>query len=111
MVDTFAFAASVTDCDVETNLIELYRGYRLDGRDPALAIAYAALERTGHQPRGVPVGGGADANVFNARGIPCAVLSNGMASIHSPDEHIAVADLDTMVDVTLALVDAALAGQ
>jgi tripeptide aminopeptidase len=109
MVDTFAFAASVTDCDVETNLIELYRGYQLDERDPALTIAYSALERTGHQPRGVPVGGGADANVFNARGIPCAVLSNGMASIHSPDEHIAVADLDTMVDVTLALVDAALA--
>jgi tripeptide aminopeptidase len=111
MVDTFAFAASVTDCDVETNLIELYRGYRLDQGDPALTIAYAALERTGLQPRGVPVGGGADANVFNARGIPCAVLSNGMAGIHSPDEHIAVADLDTMVDVTLALVDAALAGQ
>ena len=109
MVDAFAFAASVTDCDVETNLTELYRGYRLEAENPALAIAYSALERTGHTPRGVPVGGGADANVFNARGIPCVVLSNGMADIHSPDEHIAVADLDAMVDVTLALVDAALA--
>jgi tripeptide aminopeptidase len=109
MVDAFAFAASVTDCDVETNLTELYRGYRLAAENPALAIAYSALERTGHTPRGVPVGGGADANVFNARGIPCVVLSNGMADIHSPDEHIAVADLDAMVDVTLALVDAALA--
>ena len=34
-------------------------------------------------------------------------LANGMAEIHTPDEHIAVADLDAMVDVTLALVDAA----
>ena len=109
MVDAFAFAASVTDCDVETNLTELYRGYRLETGNPALGLAYAALERAGHTPRGVPVGGGADANVFNARGIPCVVLSNGMADIHSPDEHIAVADLDAMVDVTLALVDAALA--
>ena len=32
-----------------------------------------------------------------------------MAEIHTPDEHIAVADLDAMVDVTLALVDAAAA--
>ena len=30
-----------------------------------------------------------------------------MAAIHSSDERIAVADLDAMVDVTLALVDAA----
>jgi di/tripeptidase len=34
-------------------------------------------------------------------------LANGMADIHTPDERIAVADLDAMVDVTVALVDAA----
>jgi acetylornithine deacetylase/succinyl-diaminopimelate desuccinylase-like protein len=28
-----------------------------------------------------------------------------MAEIHTADEHIAVADLEAMVDVTLALVD------
>ena len=37
----------------------------------------------------------------------CVNLANGMAEIHTPDEHIAVADLDAMVEVTLALVDAA----
>ena len=50
-------------------------------------------------------GGGADANVFNERGLPCLNLANGMADIHTPDEHIAVADLEAMVDVTLALVE------
>jgi acetylornithine deacetylase/succinyl-diaminopimelate desuccinylase-like protein len=30
-----------------------------------------------------------------------------MAEIHTPDEHIAVADLEAMVDVTLALLNAA----
>ena len=34
-------------------------------------------------------------------------LANGMVGIHTPDEHIAVADLEAMVEVTLALVDAA----
>ena len=52
-------------------------------------------------------GGAADANVFNERGLACLNLANGMAEIHTPDEHIAVADLDAMVEVTLALVDAA----
>ena len=36
-------------------------------------------------------------------------LANGMTDIHTSDERITVADLDGMVDVTLALVDAALA--
>jgi acetylornithine deacetylase/succinyl-diaminopimelate desuccinylase-like protein len=30
-----------------------------------------------------------------------------MAEIHTPDEHIAISDLDAMVEVTLALIDAA----
>ena len=34
-------------------------------------------------------------------------LANAMVDIHTPDERIAVADLEAMVDVTLALVDVA----
>ena len=34
-------------------------------------------------------------------------LANGMTDIHTPDERIAIEDLERMVDVTLALVDAA----
>ena len=107
MVDAFAFAASVTDCDVETQLSGMYQGYRLQDGNTALRLALAGLERAGFPPRQVEVGGGADANVFNERGLPCVVLANGMAAIHSPDEHIAVSDLDAMVEVTLALVEAA----
>ncbi len=107
MVETFAFAASVNDCEVETHLEELYPGYRLEPDQPALALAFGALERAGFTPQPVEVGGGADANIFNARGLPCAVLANGMLDIHSPDERIAVADLEAMVDVTLAAVDLA----
>ena len=107
MVDAFAYAAAVTDCEVETRIDEIYRGYRVDASDPALSLARRALERTGFEPRDVEVGGGADTNVFRARGLACVVLSNGMAEIHGPREHIAVADLEAMVDVTLALVDLA----
>ena len=41
------------------------------------------------------------------RGLACLNLANGMAAIHSPEEHIAVADLEGMVEVTLELVAAA----
>jgi tripeptide aminopeptidase len=52
-------------------------------------------------------GGGADANVFNERGLQCLNLANGMTDIHTADERIAVEDLERMVEVTLALVETA----
>src|SRR5207248_1719147 len=70
-------------------------------------IAAAALERSGIRPSYGLSGGGADANVFNERGLQCLNLANGMTDIHTPDERIAVADLERMVDVTLALVEVA----
>ena len=110
MVDSFTFAASIAECEVEIELEEKYRGYRFGPDDPPLRLAFAALAEAGFEPRGIQAGGGADANVFTAAGRPCANLANGMARIHSADEHIAVADLEAMVDVTLNLVEAARGG-
>ena len=107
MLDTFAFAATVTECTLETEVSETYQGYRFKDSDPVVQLARTALERCGHEFVPTLTGGGADANVFNAKGLPCLNLANGMMEIHTADEHIAVADLDAMVEVTLALVDAA----
>ena len=107
MLDAFTFAAGAAECEVETKLEQAFVGYRFRRDDLPVRLAAAALERTGYTPSYVLTGGGADANVFNARGIPCVNLANGMTDIHTPDERIAVEDLERMVDVTLALVDAA----
>jgi len=107
MLDSFAFAAAVADCEVETRVEDKYRGYRLAADDPALVLARGALESAGFEPREVEVGGGADANVFNERGLHCVNVANGMANVHTADEAISVADLEAMVGVTLELVAAA----
>jgi tripeptide aminopeptidase len=107
MLEVATFAASLAECDVETELSEDYRGYRFKRDDRVVRLAVAALERTGYQPRFETTGGAADANVFNDRGLECLNLANGMGDIHTPNERIAVADLDAMVDVTLGLIDAA----
>jgi tripeptide aminopeptidase len=107
MLTTFGFAASLGDCTVETEVSETYAGYRFRPDEPVVRLAESALERCGYAVERTLSGGGADANVFNAKGLPCLNLANGMTSIHTPDEHIAVADLDGMTDVTLALIDGA----
>ena len=59
-----------------------------------MLLAAEGLRRAGYEPTTGFSGGGADANVFNERGLPCVNLANGMSEIHTADEHIAVADLD-----------------
>jgi tripeptide aminopeptidase len=107
MLETVTFAATLADCEVETQVEGSARGYRFRRDDRAVRMAAAALGRAGREPTYILSGGGADANVFNERGLQCVNLANGMTDIHTPDERIAVADLETMVDVTLALVEVA----
>ncbi len=107
MLEAISFAAEQSECRAETKLIEIYRGYRFKPDDLPVVLARKALESCGFEPKLALTGGGADANIFNAGGLPCVNLSDGMAHIHSPEEEIAVDDLARMVDVTLALVDAA----
>jgi tripeptide aminopeptidase len=107
MLDAISFAAGLEDCEVETEIHKTYPGYRFKRGDEVVRIAHAALERAGFTPSYALSGGAADANVFNERGLACVNLANGMQEIHTPDERIAVDDLERMVDVTLSLVEVA----
>lgn len=109
MLDAFSFAASLTDCSVDVESRKSYRGYRFKRDDEVVRLAADALARSGYEPKYGLSGGAADANIFNERGLQCLNLANGMVDIHTANERISVADLDAMVYVTLALVDAALA--
>jgi tripeptide aminopeptidase len=107
MLDAIGYAASTSDCTAETSIEDTYRGYAFSEDEPAVLLAAEGLRRAGYEVTTGFSGGGADANVFNERGLPCVNLANGMTDIHTPDEHIAVADLEGMVEVTLAIVEAA----
>src|SRR5207245_10914596 len=107
MLEAATFAAGLEDCQVETEVHKSYSGYRFKRDDFAVRLASDALERAGHEPVFKLSGGAADANVFNERGLACVNLANGMSAIHTSEESIAVADLEEMVEVTLALLDAA----
>jgi tripeptide aminopeptidase len=109
MLETISFAAETSECRVDVESRRSYRGYRFKRGDDVVRIATEALARAEREPRFILSGGAADANIFNERGLQCLNMANGMIDIHTPDERIAVEDLEAMVDVTLALVDAALA--
>ena len=107
MVDAIAEAASDSECDVETSVERLFQGYRLPRTAPAVEVAAAALRDREIEPSYINTGGGADANVFVAAGLPVVNLANGTERNHQPDESVTIEALETMLDVTVALVEQA----
>jgi tripeptide aminopeptidase len=107
VVDAFAEAAADLECDVETTVEQLFRAYRLPSSSVAVASASAALADLGIDPRPVATGGGSDANVFVAAGLPVVNVANGTERNHQPDETVTVAALETSLDVALGILDRA----
>jgi tripeptide aminopeptidase len=106
MVDLATEAASDAECDVETTVERLFRGYRLQRSAPVVEIASRALQSCGIEPLYINTGGGSDANALIAAGLPMVNLANGTERNHQPDESVTVEALETMLDVTLAIVRA-----
>ena len=104
MVDALTDAASDAECDVEVEVEEGFRGYRLARSAAPVALAAAALEDLGIEPVHRSTGGGSDANVLNAAGIPCVNVADGTVDNHRPDERIRVESLETLLDVGLGIV-------
>jgi tripeptide aminopeptidase len=106
IVDALTAAASDAECDVEIDVEEQFRGYKLARTAPPVVAAAAALEANGFEPRYIATGGGADANAFIAGGLTVVNLANGTENAHQVDERVSVAALEQMLDVALSLVDA-----
>ena len=104
MVDAIAEAATDTECDVETQVEELARGYRLARSAAPVLVAAEALRAAGVEPVPRATGGCSDANVWVAAGLPCVNVANGTTGAHEPGEAVTEDALETMVEVVLGIV-------
>lgn len=93
-------------CDVDVDVERLFTGYRHRQHAPAVLAAEEALRTCGYTPERIVTGGGSDAAVFELNGLSCTNLANGTERNHQPDERVALAALEGMLDVTFALLDA-----
>ena len=107
MVDHLQDAANAAECDLDVRVEKKFQGYRTRPGAPAVRAAEVALRACGYEPRRIVTGGGSDANAFEAAGLSCVNLANGTERNHEPGERVSVAALEGMLDVALALLDAA----
>jgi tripeptide aminopeptidase len=107
MLDAFAWAATEGECDLQMRVRDHFTGYALAEDAPQVQMAARALESLGIPPRFEASGGGSDVNALLLNGFPAVNLCNAMTDVHTPDERIRIADVERMVDVTLAIIDGA----
>jgi len=104
MVDRCSDAAGEVECDVDTTVEQLSRAFKLARTASPVRAACAALEELGIEPVPRSTGGGSDANVLIAAGLPVLNVANGTERAHQPDESVTVEALERMLDLTVAIV-------
>jgi tripeptide aminopeptidase len=107
MVDACTWAAGEHECDLDVDVIEMFRGYRLAPSAGPVALAREALGRCGHQALEATTGGGSDANALCAAGFDAVLLANGTEANHTPQESVAAQRLVEMLAVCEAITDLA----
>jgi len=93
MAAAFQDAAERYGARVEFKIKRSYSTFHWPDGHPLVAAAITAANKLGFTPAIHGSGGGSDANIYAESGIACAVLSTGMAEVHTPQEHIAIADM------------------
>ena len=109
MIDRLQDGADQEECDLDLEVQQMFRGYRVKPGAPPLAVAQRALAACGYEPREIVSGGASDVNSLNLKGFASICLADGVQRNHEPTERIAVDALEGMFDVALTLLDEAAA--
>lgn len=100
-------AAAEVGATVEVRLEFEYDHYLVPEDSTAMSLARAACEATGVECKAQRGGGGSDANIYNAIGVPSVVLACGMEAMHTKEEQLATRELVRAAELVVNLVIAA----
>lgn len=81
-----------------------YEGFSLGEDEPVVRAAARAAKAIGVQPLLRSRGGGSDANILNARGLPSVNLGLGVSQDHTPEETLSLRDLASAARLVLAII-------
>lgn len=110
MVEAFHKAADSMGADVDVEVECSYRAFRLTPEDEVVRIGVEAARRVGIEAELHETGGGSDASIFNAKGLPSTVIGVGYGKPHSTEEYQPIADLVKSAEMAVAIVQVAAGG-
>jgi tripeptide aminopeptidase len=104
MVRALEGAAQAHGATVDVQVTRTYESFNLGADEPVVRLVADAMTSLGVEPCLVPTGGGSDANIFCAAGIPTVQISAGMEKVHTCQEHVALDDMVAATEIVLVCV-------
>lgn len=89
----FARTAEKYETEIEVSIKKSCLSFSLGEQEPVIRLALSAMEKLGITPEIRSSGGASDGNVFNAKGMPAAVLGAGYFANHTKNEHVYYEDI------------------
>lgn len=109
MVSTFERISKQKGGQAETEVRQMYPGFRFEEEDEVVQTAMKAVKNIGRTPELLTSGGGSDGNVFNGADIPTVTLSVGYEEIHTTKERMPVEELNKLTELLIEIVTIAAA--
>lgn len=104
MIERFVEAGERWGAQIQIDHARHYHAYHVSPDAKVVQVALAASKALGLPPELRTTLGGSDANIYNARGLPCIVVATGMEKIHTHDERISRAALIETAKLAFQLV-------
>ncbi len=89
---------------VSIDILEDFPVMRLKDDAPVLRRIRNATRLVGRPMSPDVAGGGSDANIFSAKGLPTAIIPTGMAKVHSTEEQVDLNDMAELTELLFALI-------
>jgi len=104
MKAAFEEAAREMGGRVEIQIESSFPAFKLGDDAPVVQVAKRAAAKIGRDCATFAAGGGSDANIINGYGIPMVVLACGYEEIHTTNERMPIAELNKLVEMTVAVI-------
>ena len=70
-----------------------YRSFEIRKTSKLMKVALSSARKVGINPKIEATGGGSDANIFSAYGVPCLILGVGADNVHTLKENVSVGEM------------------
>ncbi|MBN2057410.1 MAG: M20/M25/M40 family metallo-hydrolase [Candidatus Saganbacteria bacterium] len=83
---------------------KIYGSFEVHKRQKVVKLVLAAVKRAGFKPQLIPTGGGSDANILNAAGIPTLNMGVGMHRVHTKQEFADISEMVRGAEIVLDII-------
>jgi tripeptide aminopeptidase len=111
LLDTVEQVTAAAGGRSEVRVDFMYPGFYLDEKQPVLQYAARAAKAAGYPVVFELSGGGSDANILNAAGIPTTNIGIGMTNVHTTEETMSLQDLVGCTRILWLLLTSIAAGE